>query len=70
MSGQVVKQKVGRNDPLLTVYDGEMTNQIKSIIIVAVVIIVLYYIMSPYQISFTGISRWFFVTVDIALGTK
>lgn len=49
MSGQVVKQKVGRNDPLLTVYDGEMTSQIKSIIIVAVVIIVLYYIMSLYQ---------------------
>ena len=49
MSDQVVKQKVGRNDPLLTVYDGKMTNQIKSIIIVAVVIIVLYYIMSPYQ---------------------
>ena len=49
MSGQVVKQKVDRNDPLLTVYDGEMNNQIKSIIIVAVVIIVLCYIMSPYQ---------------------
>jgi len=49
MDDQVAKQKVGRNDPLLTVYDGEMTNQIKSIIIVAVVIIVLYYIMSPYQ---------------------
>jgi len=30
-------------------YDGEMNNQIKSIIIVGVVIIVLYYIMSPYQ---------------------
>ena len=49
MSGQVVKQEGDRNDPLLTVYDGEMTSQIKSIIIVAVVIIVLYYIMSPYQ---------------------
>ena len=49
MDDQVAKQKVGRNDPLLTVYDGEMTNQIKSIIIVTVVIIVLYYIMSPYQ---------------------
>jgi hypothetical protein len=49
MDDQVAKQKVGRNDPLLTVYDGEMTNQIKSIIIVGVVIIVLYYIMSPYQ---------------------
>ena len=49
MSGQVVNQKVGRNDPLLTVYDGEMTSQMKSIIIVAVVIIVLYYIMSLYQ---------------------
>jgi len=30
---RIVKQKVGRNDPLLTVYDGEMSNQIKSIII-------------------------------------
>ena len=49
MSGQVVKQEGDRNDPLLTVYDGEMTSQIKSIIIVAVVIIVLYYIMSRYQ---------------------
>ena len=49
MDDQVAKQEGGRNDPLLTVYDGEMTNQIKSIIIVAVVIIVLYYIMSPYQ---------------------
>ena len=49
MSGQVVKQEGDRNDPLLTVYDGEMTSQIKSIIIVAVVIIVLYYIMLPYQ---------------------
>ena len=49
MSGQVVKQEGDRNDPLLTVYDGEMTSQIKSIIIVAVVIIVLYYIMSLYQ---------------------
>ena len=49
MSSQIVKQKEDRNDPLLTVNDGEMTNQIKSIIIVGVVIIVLYYIMSPYQ---------------------
>ncbi|SVD66296.1 uncharacterized protein METZ01_LOCUS419150 [marine metagenome] len=30
---QIVKQKGDRNDPLLTVYDGEMNNQIKSIII-------------------------------------
>jgi len=51
MSGQVVKQKVDRNDHLLTVYDGKMTSQIKSIIIVAVVIIVLYYIIRRIRIA-------------------
>ena len=66
MSDQIVKQEGDRNDPLLTVYDGEMTSQIKSIIIVAVVIIVLYYIMSPYRIHLGGLIAW----IVIALETK